>query len=57
MEVLGEFGLLRSVMECIYEISTCRGATGYGHFDIENFTDMRMIVVHAAGRTPYPVVG
>lgn len=34
-----------------------RGATGYGHFDIENFTDLRMIVVHAAGRTPYPVVG
>ncbi|TCD71815.1 hypothetical protein EIP91_003158 [Steccherinum ochraceum] len=33
------------------------GATGYGHFDIENFTDVRMIVIHPTGPTQYPLVG
>jgi len=33
------------------------GASGYGHFDIENFTDSRMLVLHAPGPTQYPLVG
>jgi len=33
------------------------GATGYGNFDIENFTNSRMIVLHAPGPTQYPLVG
>ncbi|EIN08994.1 aldehyde dehydrogenase [Punctularia strigosozonata HHB-11173 SS5] len=32
------------------------GATGYGQFDVANFTDVRMIVVHPAHRE-YPLVG
>ncbi|KAH8093260.1 aldehyde dehydrogenase [Cristinia sonorae] len=33
------------------------GASGYGHFDIDNFTDVRMIVIHPAGPRQYPLVG
>ncbi|THH30801.1 hypothetical protein EUX98_g3381 [Antrodiella citrinella] len=33
------------------------GASGYGHFDVAHFTDMRLVVVHADGPTSYPVVG
>ncbi|THH30803.1 hypothetical protein EUX98_g3383 [Antrodiella citrinella] len=33
------------------------GASGYGHFDVEHFTDMRAVVIHADGPTVYPVVG
>jgi len=33
------------------------GASGYGRFDIEHFTDMRSIVIHASGPAVYPLVG
>ncbi|THH15081.1 hypothetical protein EUX98_g9521 [Antrodiella citrinella] len=33
------------------------GASGYGHFDVEHFTDMRTILIVGDGPTAYPVVG
>ncbi|KAK7687830.1 hypothetical protein QCA50_009049 [Cerrena zonata] len=33
------------------------GATGYGHFDIESFTDVRSLVFHSKAYRSYPVVG
>ncbi|TCD67451.1 hypothetical protein EIP91_012368 [Steccherinum ochraceum] len=33
------------------------GASGYGHFDVESFTDMRRIVIHPEGPAQYPLVG
>ncbi|CAL1715140.1 unnamed protein product [Somion occarium] len=33
------------------------GASGYGHFDVDNFTDARMVVVHPSEERAYPVVG
>ncbi|KDQ56594.1 hypothetical protein JAAARDRAFT_689366 [Jaapia argillacea MUCL 33604] len=32
------------------------GASGYGRFDVDNFTDKRMIVIHPPNRS-YPLVG
>ncbi|KAI0075312.1 aldehyde dehydrogenase [Panus rudis PR-1116 ss-1] len=29
------------------------GATGYGHFDVENFTDVRMLIIHPSGPRPW----
>ncbi|EMD38802.1 hypothetical protein CERSUDRAFT_151449 [Gelatoporia subvermispora B] len=33
------------------------GATGYGHFDVDSFTDIRTLVIHPAQNPWYPVVG
>jgi len=33
------------------------GATGYGHFDIDSFTDVKSLVIHPAQNPWYPVVG
>ncbi|KAH8083756.1 aldehyde dehydrogenase [Cristinia sonorae] len=33
------------------------GASGYGRFDVESFTDMRWVVVHPDGPIQYPLVG
>ncbi|THH32023.1 hypothetical protein EUX98_g2168 [Antrodiella citrinella] len=42
--------------EYLKDLGGLGGATGYGHFDIDNFTDNRIIVVHAPG-AKYPLVG
>ncbi|OCH86492.1 aldehyde dehydrogenase [Obba rivulosa] len=33
------------------------GATGYGHFDVDSFTDVKSLVIHPAMNLPYPFVG
>lgn len=33
-----------------------RGATGYGRFDIDNFTIKRMIVIHPDAPARFPLV-
>jgi len=33
------------------------GATGYGHFKIDSFTDLKSLVIHPAQNPWYPVVG
>ena len=30
--------------------------SGYGHFDIDDWTQSRLIVLHPAEESPYPVV-
>ncbi|EMD35465.1 hypothetical protein CERSUDRAFT_116214 [Gelatoporia subvermispora B] len=38
-------------------VSGLGGATGYGHFDVDSFTDVRTLVIHPAQNQQYPVVG
>ncbi|KAI0919057.1 hypothetical protein AcW1_003468 [Taiwanofungus camphoratus] len=33
------------------------GATGYGSFNVDNFTDVRMIIIHPSNPPPYPITG
>ncbi|KAK7687883.1 hypothetical protein QCA50_009102 [Cerrena zonata] len=33
------------------------GPTGYGRFNVEDFTDHRVVVVHPRGPKPYPLLG
>ncbi|KAI0919058.1 hypothetical protein AcW1_003467 [Taiwanofungus camphoratus] len=33
------------------------GATGYGYFSVDSFTDIRMIVIHPSKAPSYPLVG
>ena len=33
------------------------GSSGYGGFDVEDFTDLRVVSVHPSGPRPLPLVG
>ncbi|EMD37147.1 hypothetical protein CERSUDRAFT_115060 [Gelatoporia subvermispora B] len=33
------------------------GATGYGHFSIDSFTDVKSLIIHPSYTVPYPLVG
>ncbi|KAH9944782.1 Aldehyde/histidinol dehydrogenase [Amylocystis lapponica] len=33
------------------------GASGYGHFDIDHFSDVRMIIIHPEDARSYPMIG
>ena len=33
------------------------GSSGYGRFNVEDFTDHRVVVVHPKGPKPYPLLG
>jgi hypothetical protein len=54
---LGGLGYAFQVIILQYSLNTCdSGATGYGRFDIANFTDKRTIIIHPPHRE-YPLVG
>lgn len=44
----------------VKQVLTCirirRGASGYGYFNIEDWTQFRLTVLHPAKEPPYPVV-
>ena len=37
--------------------SSFSGSSGYGRFNVEDFTDHRVVVVHTKGPKPYPLLG
>ena len=37
--------------------SPLSGSSGYGRFNVEDFTDHRVVVVHPKGPKPYPLLG
>ncbi|KAI0927689.1 hypothetical protein AcV5_008162 [Taiwanofungus camphoratus] len=44
-------------VEALRGIGGIGGASGYGHFDIENFTDLRTVIIHPAKSPSYALVG
>ncbi|KAI0073259.1 aldehyde dehydrogenase [Panus rudis PR-1116 ss-1] len=43
-------------VESLRGLAGLGGATGYGHFDVEHFTEVRMLIVHPPGSRPFPNV-